>query len=105
MSEAAERPFEDSLSELERIVRDLEDGQLGLDESLARYEQGVALIRRCQAQLAQAEQRILLLTGVQPDGQPALEPFQHEATAGNLPAQNSLVRPPNAERKRRPSEY
>ena len=33
-------------------MRDLEDGQLGLDESLARYEQGVALIRACQAQLA-----------------------------------------------------
>jgi exodeoxyribonuclease VII small subunit len=98
MSEAAERSFEDSLSDLERIVRDLEDGQLGLDDSLARYEEGVALIRRCQAQLAAAEQRILLLTGVEPDGQAVLQPFAHEATAG-LPAQN------RATRKRRPSEY
>ena len=105
MSESVERPFEDSLSDLERIVRDLEDGQLGLDESLARYEQGVALIRRCQAQLTQAEQRILLLTGVEADGQPMLQPFAHEATAGHLPAQNNLGGPPKAERKRRASEY
>jgi exodeoxyribonuclease VII small subunit len=76
-----ERSFEVALAELERIVRDLEDGDLGLDESLARYEQGVGLVRQCQTQLGQAEQRILLLTGVEPDGQPMLQPFRHEATA------------------------
>jgi exodeoxyribonuclease VII small subunit len=81
MSDSVERSFEDSLNDLERIVRDLEDGQLGLDEALARYEQGVALIRGCQTLLGQAEQRILLLTGVEPDGQAILQPFKHEATA------------------------
>lgn len=81
MNENTERLFEDSLSELERVVRDLEDGQLGLDEALARYEQGVALIRACQAQLGAAEQRILTLTGADSDGQAVLQPFAHEATA------------------------
>jgi exodeoxyribonuclease VII small subunit len=76
-----DRPFEESLALLEGVVRDLEDGQLGLDEALARYEQGVALIKQCQAQLRQAEQRILLLTGMEGDGQPILQPFKHEATA------------------------
>jgi exodeoxyribonuclease VII small subunit len=85
-----EQTFEDSLGDLERIVQELEDGQLGLDEALARYERGVALVRRCQAQLAQAEQRVLLLTGLDGEGQPALQPFEHR---------------PTAERKRRASEY
>ena len=37
--------FEDALVELERTVRDLEDGRLGLDEALSRYERGVGLIK------------------------------------------------------------
>jgi exodeoxyribonuclease VII small subunit len=76
-----DRPFEESLAELERIVRDLEDGQLGLDEALARYEQGIALLKQCHGKLQQAEQRILVLTGLEADGQPILQPFKHEATA------------------------
>jgi exodeoxyribonuclease VII small subunit len=72
--------FEQSLAHLEELVRDLEDSQLGLDESLARYEQGVRLIRECQARLQTAEQRILLVTGVE-EGQPVLQPFRHEASA------------------------
>jgi exodeoxyribonuclease VII small subunit len=82
------RSFEQALIELERMVRDLEDGRLGLDDALARYEQGVGLIKHCYHRLRQAEQRILLLTGVGDDNQPALQPFKHEATAvsrGELP--------------------
>lgn len=77
----AEPPFEDALAELERVVSDLEEGHLGLDEALTRYERGVALVKACRARLAQAEQRILLLTGVDSDGAAVLQPFQHEATA------------------------
>jgi exodeoxyribonuclease VII small subunit len=80
------RSFEDSLMELERLVRDLEDGRLGLDEALARYEQGVGLIKSCYQQLRQAEQRILQLTGTDEEGQPVLQPFKHEATATKGPA-------------------
>jgi exodeoxyribonuclease VII small subunit len=68
--------FEQSLAELDRVVRDLEDSQLGLEESLARYEQGVGLIKRCYGRLREAEQRVLLLTGVDEEGQPVLQPFQ-----------------------------
>jgi exodeoxyribonuclease VII small subunit len=77
---AAEQSFEESLAELERMVRELEDGKLGLDESLARYEQGVSLIKRCSEQLREAERRILLVTGMDENGRPILQPFQHEAT-------------------------
>lgn len=75
------RTFEDSLLELERMVRELEDGRLGLEDALARYEQGVGLIKSCYQQLRQAEQRILLLTGIDEEQQPILQPFKHEATA------------------------
>jgi exodeoxyribonuclease VII small subunit len=78
---AGKRTFEESLLELERMVRELEDGQLGLEDALARYEQGVGLIKSCYQQLQQAEQRILLLTGVDEEQQPILQPFKHEATA------------------------
>jgi exodeoxyribonuclease VII small subunit len=74
------RTFEESLLELERMVRELEDGRLGLEDALSRYEQGVGLIKSCHQQLRQAEQRILLLTGIDEE-QPILQPFKHEATA------------------------
>ena len=72
--------FEESLIDLEKIVRELDDGRLGLEEALARYEQGVRLIRQCHGQLRDAEQRILTITGVNEEGEPLLQPFQHEAT-------------------------
>jgi exodeoxyribonuclease VII small subunit len=59
----------------------LEDGRLGLEEALARYEQGVGLLRRCHQELRQAEQRILQVAGVDDAGAPVLQPFRHEATA------------------------
>jgi exodeoxyribonuclease VII small subunit len=71
--------FEQALVELERIVRELEDGKTGLEESLARYEQGVGLLRRCYGQLRQAEQRIVELLGIDGDGAVAVKPFDHAA--------------------------
>jgi exodeoxyribonuclease VII small subunit len=58
-----ELTFGAALGELEQIVRALESGQLELEESLERYERGVALLRACQAKLATAEQRITMLVG------------------------------------------
>src|SRR5436309_13175322 len=73
--------FEQALEALEKIVRELEDGQTGLEESLQRYEMGVRLLKRCYGQLCQAEQRILQLTGVDEEGKPIVQLFQHAATA------------------------
>lgn len=56
-----EQTFEGSLNELERIVQQLEDGDLSLEESLQLFEQGVKLSRECQQRLAQAERRIEVL--------------------------------------------
>ncbi len=81
--------FEQALAELERIVHELEDGKTGLEETLARYEEGVALLRRCYGQLRQTEQRIVELLGIDGDGQVMLKPFEHtakmESTKGAAP--------------------
>jgi exodeoxyribonuclease VII small subunit len=89
--------FEDALTELEQVVRDLEDGQIGLEDSLARYERGVGLLKACYAQLRDAEQRILLVTGTDDEGKPILQPFQHAATSAGGRTQGSGVsEPPKA---------
>ena len=60
--------FGQSLAELERIVAQLEGGQLELEESLKRYEEGVALIRALQLKLKDAEQKVTVMLGeLKPD--------------------------------------
>jgi len=72
--------FEQALAALEGIVRELEDGKIGLEESLARYEQGVALLKGCYEKLRQVEQKIVELTGVDDRGNPLTKPFDHTAS-------------------------
>ena len=50
--------FEQALASLEGIVHDLEEGQIGLAESLARYEQGVKYLRQCYELLQTAERKM-----------------------------------------------
>jgi exodeoxyribonuclease VII small subunit len=56
------KDFESAIAELEKIVKQLEDGDLALDASLALFERGVALSRYCHEQLGNAERRIEQLT-------------------------------------------
>jgi len=79
--EPAEGPrFEEALERLEAIVHRLEEGELGLDEALKQYEEGVGLLRRSYELLKQAERRIELLSGVDAEGNPIAEPFDDQAT-------------------------
>ena len=55
------RTFEASLEALERIVQQLESGDLPLEKSLELFEQGIRLSRECQDRLTQAERRIEIL--------------------------------------------
>ncbi|MCA9172573.1 MAG: exodeoxyribonuclease VII small subunit [Planctomycetales bacterium] len=73
------KSFESSLSELERIVSDLESGELPLAESLKQYEAGVAHLRKCYEQLEVAERRVELLKSVQADGTAETEPFADDS--------------------------
>lgn len=50
--------FEDALSELEKIVRGLEGGQLKLEDAITAYERGAALRQHCEAKLSEAEARV-----------------------------------------------
>ena len=50
--------FEQAMERLEAIVQELESGELTLDESLARYEEGTRLSKRLSRELDEAEQRI-----------------------------------------------
>ena len=61
-SEVKPKDFEDALAKLEAIVKELERGELSLEASLARYEQGVSLARFCNGKLEEAEKRIEVLT-------------------------------------------
>ncbi len=58
---AAKPNFESSLTALERIVRDMEQGDLPLEKSLELFEQGVRLSRECQERLSEAERRVEVL--------------------------------------------
>ena len=72
--------FEVALKRLEEIVHLLEEGDIGLDESLERYEEGVKLLRQSYELLQRAERRIELLSGVDAEGNPITQPFDDTAT-------------------------
>ena len=55
------KDFEDALGKLEGIVKELEGGELSLESSLVRYEQGVGLARFCNGKLEEAEKRVEML--------------------------------------------
>jgi exodeoxyribonuclease VII small subunit len=57
-------PFEDALARLEAIVDALEGGELPLEQTLARFEEGVRLVRTCQVRLEDAEVRLKKLEQV-----------------------------------------
>ena len=63
MSKVPKTPtFEDSLAELEKIVANMEAGQLPLEESLAAYKRGTELLKFCQQKIQDAESQVRVLT-------------------------------------------
>ena len=59
--------FEEKLRELEQLVTRMEDGNLGLEESLEAFENGVKLVKECQQALEAAEQKVKVLTSAEGD--------------------------------------
>ncbi len=57
----AREKFEDALEKLEQIVRRMEAGEMTLDESLKAFEEGIRLVRLCNARLDDAERRVEVL--------------------------------------------
>jgi exodeoxyribonuclease VII small subunit len=56
-----EPTFEDAVERIENLIDDIETGEIGLDQSLKAFEEGMALIRKCRARIERAEQRVTQL--------------------------------------------
>lgn len=69
--------FEQSLEQLEALVGQMEQGEMSLEDSLAAYERGVGLYRRCRQALEQAELRVKLLSD--PDRPESAQPFGNDS--------------------------
>ncbi len=67
--------FEQALKQLETIAEQIERGQIGLEESIAKYEEGMALVRQCREILSKAELKIQQLQQ-RADGTLETSPFQ-----------------------------
>ena len=73
-----ELTFEQAFGQLEEVVRQLESGELSLEQSLALFEKGMRLAKLCEGKLDQAQQKVSQLAGIGSEG-PLLEPFEAEA--------------------------
>lgn len=76
-----EETFEQALAKLEAIVRDIEEGKIGLEESIKRYEDGMNLLSHCRGILAQAEMKIQKLQA-KADGEIQAEPPEVQTPTG-----------------------
>jgi exodeoxyribonuclease VII small subunit len=90
-SDAGSEPaLEIAMAELGQIVASLESGQEPLDQSLQRFERGMALLRVCHRQLDEAAKRIEIVTRIGAAGVPETAPFDARAT---LPKDAQSVTP------------
>ena len=74
--------FEQAMERLSRIVEAMESGEIGIEDSIARYEEAMELAAHCRGILDQAEQRIRKIQ-LDSDGRPVCMPFETPADAGD----------------------
>ena len=89
----AEMKFEDALKKLEKIVGELEDGSLSLDDALGKYEEGIKLSKLCAKKLEAAKKKVEILLKSE-DGTVELKPFDEsmaeEKTEGKKSRKTAL---------------
>ncbi|MDP2913783.1 MAG: exodeoxyribonuclease VII small subunit [Candidatus Omnitrophota bacterium] len=73
----AEMKFEEGLKKLEKIVGELEDGAISLDEALEKYEEGIRLSKQCAKRLEAAKKKVEILLKSE-DGSIELRPFDEK---------------------------
>lgn len=73
--------FEQSLHKLNQLVETMERGDLALETALKNFEEGIGLIRECQTALANAEQKVKILT--KENGMETLQSFQADTANDN----------------------
>jgi len=81
----AKERFEDALGKLEKIVSKLEKGDIPLEESLKRFEEGVRLSRWCNHKLDEAEKRVEILLKDK-EGTLKPQPFAPSTNSGQIPS-------------------
>jgi exodeoxyribonuclease VII small subunit len=74
------KSFEEAMNELEQILSEIEAGEVGLEQSLVRYERGMFLLQHCRNVLGQAEKQIELLSKTDA-GDLRAQPLEPEAPA------------------------
>lgn len=74
-------PFEDAINRLESIVKEMESGQLSLDDMIARFEEGSALVKQCGDKLNEVEKKIEIL--IKKGDEVVTEPFRVDADASS----------------------
>jgi len=84
----AEMKFEEGLKKLEKIVLDLEEGNIPLDEALEKYEEGIRLSKLCAKKLEMAKKKVEILLK-SPDGSVEAKPFDDNEVAEKKPAQET----------------
>lgn len=90
----SEMKFEEALKRLEKIVDELEDGNISLDEALEKYEEGIRLSKQCAKKLEVAKKKVEILLKSE-DGSAELKPFDEKMAEEEVK--------PEAARKRKPS--
>src|SRR5688572_13521487 len=90
------KTFEDALTELEQILAEIEAGELGLEESLLKYERGKFLIHHCRGVLSGAEKQIELLSKSEDGGltatpMPERDEVQPSASAAARPGDADIT--------------
>jgi len=83
----AEMKFEEALKKLEKIVGDLEDGNISLDESLEKYEEGIRLSKMCAKKLEVARKKVEILLKSE-DGSVELKAFDEKTAEEDVKPQN-----------------
>jgi exodeoxyribonuclease VII small subunit len=84
----AELNFEGAMDRLEKIVEQMESGKLPLEDLIVRYEEGMKLVKTCQERLANAEQKIEIITRSSP-GKAVVQEFEPSQETG--PPENATV--------------
>jgi len=80
--------FEDALNKLEKIVSQLEEGDIALEESLRLFEEGIRLSRFCNQKLDEAEKKVEILLKDK-KGMLKTRPFDPSTNSGQTPSANS----------------
>ncbi len=93
----AEQKFEDTLNRLEKIVDDLESGELNLDDAIKKYEEGIKLSTLCGRKLNEVKKRIEVLVK-EPSGKITEKDFDES----KYDEDNTTVKPKQTRKKSRP---